>query len=559
MSFHSWLQHLRAALPPRRRRRHDKRRGSLHAATHRPSLEVLEDRLTPSFLWPAATYPEAPPEVVWSPMGQKYADFTGDGILDEVNNGWRSVEGNLVTTMVVRPGRSDGTFGDPISTDAPNASSYFAVADFNGDGRPDLFTAAPANWAQDAMPGQGDALLGRGDGSFDLEGSYSLAGISNSIVWPTGIGTGDISGTGRIDVVVAGWTDYSYNTDTFVVFFNDGIWPNTPQLRIGGASVTEGNAGAVDAVFTVTLDNGPDQVVTVNYATSDGSATAGADYQAAAGTLTFAPGETSKTITVQVIGDRLAEPDESFFVNLSGPTNVVISEARGMGTIVDDEPRISITDAAVTEGNTGTRSATFTVTLSSASDVDVMVHYATADIDAVAGGDYTAASGDVAIMAGKTSATFTVAVKGDRLAEGNESFAVDLSAPRNAAIADGRGIGTILDDEPRISISDVTKREGRKNTTQFVFTVTLSAAYDQPVTVSYRTADGSATTGDGDYVAKTGTLTFAPGETTKTITIEVKGDNKRETNVTFFLDLFGNSGNSWFTKSRGLGTILNDD
>jgi hypothetical protein len=77
--------------------------------------------------------------------------------------------------------------------------------------------------------------------------------------------------------------------------------------------------------------------------------------------------------------------------------------------------------------------------------------------------------------------------------------------------------------------------------------------------MSYRTVNGTATTSDSDYVAKTGTLTFAPGETTKTITIEVKGDNKREGNETFYLDLFGNSSNSSITKNRGIGTILNDD
>ena len=81
-----------------------------------------------------------------------------------------------------------------------------------------------------------------------------------------------------------------------------------------------------------------------------------------------------------------------------------------------------------------------------------------------------------------------------------------------------------------------------------------AAAYDQPVTMAFRTAKAS-----DDYIAKTGTLTFAPGETTKTITIEVKGDSKKEANETFYLDLFGNSSNALFTKNRGTGTILNDD
>src|SRR5207245_8303435 len=102
--------------------------------------------------------------------------------------------------------------------------------------------------------------------------------------------------------------------------------------------------------------------------------------------------------------------------------------------------------------------------------------------------------------------------------------------------------------------------EGKKNqTTLFTFTVTLSAAYDQAVTMSFRTVNGTATTGDNDYIAKTGTLTFAPGETTKTITIEVKGDSKREANETFYLDLFGNSANSLLAQKRGIGTIRNDD
>ncbi|HKB40665.1 MAG TPA: Calx-beta domain-containing protein, partial [Gemmataceae bacterium] len=161
---------------------------------------------------------------------------------------------------------------------------------------------------------------------------------------------------------------------------------------------------------------------------------------------------------------------------------------------------------------------------------------------------------------GETSKTITVQVIGDRLPEQDESFNVWLTNSTNAIIASSLGVGTILDDEPRVSISDVSKKEGRRNhATQFAFTVTLSAAYDQPVTVSFRTMDGTATTADGDYVAKSGTLTFAPGETTKTITIVVNGDSKKEAKETFYLDLFGLSSNALFTRNRGLDTILNDD
>jgi chitinase len=198
--------------------------------------------------------------------------------------------------------------------------------------------------------------------------------------------------------------------------------------------------------------------------------------------------------------------------------------------------------------------------LSAPSSDTITVTYATADGSATSGSDYQARSGTLTFAPGETNKSITVLVSGDRLPEPNETFVVNLSAPTNATIVDGQGVGTIVDDEPRISISDVSKKEGKKNqSTQFTFTVTLSAAYDQVVTMLFRTVNGTATTGDGDYVAKTGTLTFAPGETTKTITIEVKGDSKKEADGMFYLDLFSISSNSLFTKNRGVGTILNDD
>jgi hypothetical protein len=233
---------------------------------------------------------------------------------------------------------------------------------------------------------------------------------------------------------------------------------------------------------------------------------------------------------------------------------VMIPTDQGIG------PHIRVSDATVVEGNTGTTQATFTVTLSAASTERITVAYSTAEDTATAGSDYQAASGTVIFAPGETSKTVTVLVKGDRVGEANETFTVNLSNTTYASIADAQGVGTILDDEPRISISDVIKAEGKRGqTTLFVFTVTLSAAYDLPVTMSFRTANGSATTANKDYLKKSGTLTFAPGETTKTITIEVKGDSKRESSEYFYLDLFNNSSNSLFAKSRGIGTILNDD
>jgi hypothetical protein len=223
-------------------------------------------------------------------------------------------------------------------------------------------------------------------------------------------------------------------------------------------------------------------------------------------------------------------------------------------------PSITANEVRATEGNGGTRAARITSPLSDPSDKPVTVAYASAAGTATAGSDYRAASGTPIIPGGQTTGTIAVPANGDRFREATETFFVNLSGATNATIADGQGVGAIADDEPRISSSDVTSYEGKKGSkTLFTFRVTLSAPYDQPVTVSYPTADGTATTGDNDYVARAGTLTFAPGDTTKTVTIEVKGDGKREANETFYLDLTGLGGNSWFTRERGTGTVLNDD
>jgi ribosomal protein L35AE/L33A len=336
---------------------------------------------------------------------------------------------------------------------------------------------------------------------------------------------------------------------------------SVPALSISDVTVTEANAGTVSATFTVNLSAASGQTVTVSYATADGTAHSGSDYLAAAGNLTFAPGETSRTVTVLINGDVLNEVNETFSVNLSNPTNATIADGQGVGSILNDDatPTLTINDVTVTEGNAGTVSATFTVNLSAASGQTVTVSYATADGTATAGSDYVAAAGNLTFAPGETSKTITVQVNGDRIGEQNESFFVVLSNSSNAAITDGTGQGAIMDDEPRISINDVTRKEGNGNTTVFLFTVTLSVAYDVPVTVNYSTSDGTATTGDNDYVATSGTITFAPGETTKTIAVVVKSDKKKEANENFFVDLSDLSSLAVFLDSRGTGTIQNDD
>jgi hypothetical protein len=226
---------------------------------------------------------------------------------------------------------------------------------------------------------------------------------------------------------------------------------------------------------------------------------------------------------------------------------------------VDDEPRVSIGwGGTVVEGNAGTTNVTFTVTLSAASDAPVTVTYATADGSATAGSDYVAATGTLTFAAGQTAKTVTVAVKGDRVGEGDEYFYVSLTGATGAAIASW-GSAMIQDDEPRLSINSVSVTEGNSGTKLMTFTVTLSAAYDQTVIVNYATHDGTATVANNDYAATSGTLTFAPGQTTKTFTVVVKGDKKKEADESFYVLLSGASTNAYIDNTYGWGTILNDD
>jgi Calx-beta domain len=189
----------------------------------------------------------------------------------------------------------------------------------------------------------------------------------------------------------------------------------------------------------------------------------------------------------------------------------------------------------------------------------VTVDFNTVNGTAVAASDYQAVSGKLSFARGETSKSILVPVIGDRLAEPNETFVVKLSGAKGAAIAHSQGVVTILDDEPRISIYGMSASEGNANTTLFAFTVSLSTAYHQAVTVDYASADGTATTADHDYVASSGTLVFAPGETTKTLSIAVIGDTTPEMDETFSVNLGAASTNALVISGHGIGTIVDDD
>ncbi len=345
-----------------------------------------------------------------------------------------------------------------------------------------------------------------------------------------------------------------------------------PALAIGSAGVFEGDAGTTDAVFNVTLSGQAPAPVTVRYATRDGSATvASGDYLAAMGTLTFAPGEPMKQVIVEVVGDTLIEPDEMFYVDLSEPAGAAIDDGQGEGTILNDDqepPVLTIDDVTLDEGDEGTTAATFMVELSRATDAGegtVTVDYATQDGTAmVADGDYLPAAGTLTFAPGQTRRELTVEIVGDTVLEDDEGFSVLLSNPDGATISGGRGEGTILNDDrepPALTIDDVALVEGDDGTTGATFAVELSRATNTAegsVTVDYTTQDGTATAADDDYLPAAGTLTFAPGQVRRELTVEIVGDTVLEDDEDFTVQL-SNAGGATIADGLGDGTILNDD
>lgn len=337
-----------------------------------------------------------------------------------------------------------------------------------------------------------------------------------------------------------------------------------PEITINDVSVTEGNTGTKTIDFTISLSTPSILTVTVDYATADGTATAGSDYQSTNGTLTFAPGETSKQVAVNIIGDTMDEPSETFFINLSNASNATILDGYGQCTIADNDspPSLSINDASVAEGDDGTKTVDFTVSLSAASGFTVTVNYATADGTATDGSDYQATNGTLTFAPGETTKAISVTIMGDSVFETDETFFINLSGPSNATILDAQGQCTIKNDDaappvPAISIDDVNVTEGDGGTVSATFTLRLSLSSDRPVTVDYNTLPGTATA-DTDYQPTNGTLIFNPGDTTRTITVLINGDTLAEPDETFFINL-SNPTNATTSDNQGLGTIINDD
>ena len=348
-----------------------------------------------------------------------------------------------------------------------------------------------------------------------------------------------------------------------------------PALAIDDVALPEGNSGTTPAIFTVRRTGNTTGTSSVQYSTADGTATAGADYVAVASTtITFAAGESTKAVAVTVNGSLGTEADETFFVKLSSPVGAAISDDTAVGTILnDDDVRsfVSVGDVTVTEGTLLNTAASFTLTRSGVTTGSASVKYAFSDGTATSGSDYSSAgTGTIELAAGETSKTVPFTVLADLINEPNETVVLTLSSPLGVSLADAQGVATIVDDDMLLglletpgpatflSISDVLLTEGSAGTTAATFTITRSGVTTGTSSVQYATVDGTATSGSDFAGIGATTLSFAAGETVKTVTVNVNGDTAVELRETFTVKLSSASG-ATIADDTGLATIFDDD
>jgi Calx-beta domain/FG-GAP-like repeat len=534
-----------------------------------------------------------------NPVSLAVGDFDEDGILDLATAGGDRYDyGNYGEVSVLLgnndgTGHGDGTFQAPTSV-AVGTPTSVAVGDFNGDGKLDLgvtsvyyydryythysyanvllgngaggfsgpistwldwgyaTTAVAANLNGDISPtghaiddlvaanGVGYVLLG------DTSGSLQAASYWSAGAYLQSVAAADVNGDQAIDLVVAS----SYGNDVSVLL-NDGL---------GGFGAAQdypvGNFSNSVVVGDFNHDTRPD-IATANYSSGNVSVLYGGDGGtfAAAVTAAVSPGAFRLT-SGDFNGDGWLDAATA---NLSSNSVSVLLNDQSWPSA---PASLSIGDVIVMEGNAGTVAASFAVTRSGDLNGNATVNYSTANGGALAGSDYIASSDTLTFGPGEATKNITILVNGDLTDEYDQGFYVNLAAPNGAVISDHLGVATILDDDsaPTLTITSmVSGKEGPSNKTMsFVFFVTLSAVSEKEVQVNFATANGTATTADNDYVARSGALIFAPGVTSQTISVQVRGDKKKESNETFSVNLSGAT-NATIAVAQGIGEILDDD
>jgi Calx-beta domain len=331
-------------------------------------------------------------------------------------------------------------------------------------------------------------------------------------------------------------------------------WIPTVFASYGGS--IEGNAPN-QRTFDVRLSGPFNQTVTVGYATADGTATAGSDYLAASGTLTFPPGVTERTAPVTILGDQIPELQfETFELRLSAAVGGMIGDPAALWSIQDDDtvPSLSIQNCSALESQ---GSCAMSVQLTSIFGAPVTVSYASGGGTATAGADYAPVAGTLTFSPGSVFEPIAIVIVDDAIDEVSETFEVTLSAPQNATIGDGTGEGRIDDDDgPTVRVENVGAFEGTGANATVPVPVTLSGPSVEAIAVNLATRPGTAQS-SLDYLHATPSLFFPPGSTSQMAQVTLIGDSLDEPNESFRLEITASS--APVVEGGGRVTIRDDD
>ncbi|MDH5833375.1 putative Ig domain-containing protein [Luteimonas sp. M1R5S59] len=400
---------------------------------------------------------------------------TADGIVE--------ADETVAVTVTTGTGYTVGTpasaTGTIVDDDVPSVSISVSPTAVSEDGAQDLLYTVSLDQAAFAPLSVNFTRSGTATAGVDYDGTPS------PLVIAAGATTGTIVVEPTTDLVIEAdetvtitlGTGIGYTVGTPAIATGTVLNDDLPALAIGDVSANEGDAGNAAFTFTVSLDApaGPGGVA-FDILTADGTASAGSDYVARSlSGQTIPAGSSTYTFAVQVNGDTANEPDETFFVNVANVSGATVSDAQGVGGILNDDPlpALSIDSVSVTEGNSGTTSAVFTVTLDAASGQTVGVAYATSNGSADASTDYTAQSGALVFAPGQTTQTISVPVNGDIAPESDETFLVTLGGASNASLAVSQGTGTILNDDVPLAVTPASLPNA-----------TVAAGYSQTVAAS---------------------------------------------------------------------------
>ncbi|MEJ7849441.1 MAG: FG-GAP-like repeat-containing protein [Pyrinomonadaceae bacterium] len=467
-------------------------------------------------------------------------DFDGDGHLDLAG-----FDLNWVLRGI--PGIGNGQFGVPYTSTLQTGGDRrsLVAGDFNNDGLDDLaFVILQTTFENLVIVPSTGSNLGWGSPV-----SYSVAGLSG---YTASLFAADYNGDGLPDI------GYNAETSRGILY---SVFGQKPCMTVGDVSITESDAGPVNASFGVSLSAPSTEIVRVNYTLSNGTAVVGTDLQNISGRLEIPAGQTSGVINVPINGDLLDEFDENFTLKLSSPHNAFVTKSVGVGTIVDNdaEPNLTISDVTANEGSSF-RQFTFTVSLSAASGKPISLAYSTADGTALVSSDYIASSGNANIVPGNTTLNLNVTVTGDSTHEPNEHFFLNISAAINSVVVDGVGQGTITNDDPVPTLSTFTPvsvLEGNTGQTTRNVQFQLSNPSYLPVTLNVVTSDGTAT-GSLDYNPLNTSIVIPPGSQGASTTVQIIGDRLDEPNETFFVN-FTNLANATLNNLRSQIIIVDDD